>query len=93
MIIPTRLPPALDPEHTLANQRRNLMLDQLLPPLGVEARPKPADPSARLGAITLRARGLALAPGIHLRAEMQYEEGDLHRIGPADGKTRTPWQR
>jgi hypothetical protein len=35
----------------------------------------------------------ALALGIHLCAEMHYEKGHLHRIGPADGKTRSPRQR
>jgi hypothetical protein len=40
-------PPALDSEHTLADQRRDLMLHQILPPLAVEARRKPPGASWR----------------------------------------------
>ncbi len=36
-----------DPEYPLANQRRNLVLDQILPPLVMEARAKPIHHSDR----------------------------------------------
>ena len=89
-------PPA--PDVTLSGGTRfgGFALDQILPPLAVEARRKPLDyrssrspdpspPAATSWGTSWRHHqasalgGLALALGIHLRAEMQYEEGHLHR--------------